>query len=108
MHYFEVYDRHFSRFRDTEVSIIEFVISQSGSLQMWKNYFGPKAKIYEVRINPNCKTLEEEKVQIFIGDQEDKDFRRSLAKQLPKIDILIDDGGHTMRQQIKLLKNFSI
>lgn len=100
IHFFEIYDRHFSRFRDTEVNIVEFGVSQGGSLQMWKDYFGSKAKIYGVDINPHCKTLEEEQVQIFIGDQEDRDFLRSLAKQIPKVDILIDDGGHTMRQQI--------
>ena len=56
-------------FRDTEVNIVEFGISQGGSLQMWKDYFGPKANIYGVDINPHCKSLEEEQVQIFIGDQ---------------------------------------
>ena len=97
IHFFEVYDRHFSRFRDTEVNIVEFGVSQGGSIQMRKDYFGSQAKIYGVDINPHCKTLEEEQVQIFIGDQEDRDFLRSLAKQIPKVDIFIDDGGHTMR-----------
>ncbi len=67
---------------------------------MWKNYFGPKAKIFGVDINPKCKSLEEDQVKIFIGDQEDRGFLRSLAKEIPRIDILLDDGGHTMKQQI--------
>jgi 23S rRNA U2552 (ribose-2'-O)-methylase RlmE/FtsJ len=100
MHYFEVYDRHFSRYRGTDVHFVEFGVSQGGSLQMWKNYFGPKAKIYGVDINPHCKQLEEDQVKIFIGDQEDKAFLRSLADAIPRIDILLDDGGHTMKQQI--------
>ena len=40
-------------------------------------------------------------MQIFIGDQGDREFLRSLAETLPTIDILIDDGGHTMQQQIR-------
>jgi hypothetical protein len=99
-HYFEIYDRHFSRFRGTDVHILEFGVSQGGSLQMWKQYFGPKAKIFGADINPHCKKLEEGQIEIFIGDQEDRSFLKSLTEKIPRIDILIDDGGHTMKQQI--------
>jgi hypothetical protein len=99
-HYFEIYDRHFSRFRGTDVHVVEFGVSQGGSLQMWKQYFGPKAKIFGIDINPYCKELEEEQIEIFIGDQEDRGFLKTLAEKIPRIDILIDDGGHTMSQQI--------
>jgi hypothetical protein len=39
-------------------------------------------------------------VKILIGDQGDRAFLRSLRKSLPRLDILLDDGGHTMVQQI--------
>jgi len=99
-HYFDIYDRHFSRFRGTEVHIVEFGVFHGGSLQMWKHYFGERAKIYGIDIDPRCKQLEEPQVEIFIGDQEDRDFLRSLRDKIPRIDILLDDGGHTMKQQI--------
>jgi limonene-1,2-epoxide hydrolase len=99
-HYFEIYDRHFSRFRGTDVHVVEFGVYQGGSMQMWKEYFGPNCKIFGVDINPHCKKVEEDQVQIFIGDQEDRKFLKTLAKSIPRIDILIDDGGHTMKQQI--------
>ena len=100
-HYFEIYDHHFSRFRGQPVNILEFGVSQGGSMQMWKHYFGASAKVFGVDINPNFKQFEEPGVQIHIGDQGDRTFLRSLAKALPPIDILIDDGGHTMQQQIR-------
>ncbi|MCU0388072.1 MAG: class I SAM-dependent methyltransferase [Chitinophagaceae bacterium] len=99
-HYFDIYERHFSRFRNREIVILEIGVFQGGSLQMWKDYFGDKAKIYGVDINPRCKELEEENIKIFIGSQSDRKFLRELKKQIPPIDILIDDGGHTMVQQI--------
>lgn len=99
-HYFEVYDLHFSRFRGREVTVVEFGVFQGGSLQMWKHYFGPQAKIYGVDIDPRCKKLEEDQIKIFIGDQEDRNFLRSLPEKIGKIDILIEDGGHRMTQQI--------
>ncbi|MCE4566653.1 class I SAM-dependent methyltransferase [Maribellus sp. CM-23] len=100
MHYFDIYDRHFSRFRNKEIVILEIGVAQGGSLQMWRNYFGDEAKIFGVDINPRCKELEEENIQIFIGSQSDRNFLKELKKQIPPVDILIDDGGHTMRQQI--------
>jgi hypothetical protein len=99
-HYFEIYDRHFSRFRGTDVCIVEFGVYQGGSLQMWKQYFGSNCKIFGIDINPHCKKLEEEQIEIFIGDQEDRIFLKELAERIPRIDILIDDGGHEMKQQI--------
>jgi len=100
MHYFDAYDRHFSRFRGTDVHILEIGVSHGGSLEMWKAYFGPNARIFGADINPQCKKLEAENVKIFIGDQGDRKFLRKLASEIPRIDILIDDGGHSMRQQI--------
>ena len=99
-HYFEIYDRHFQKYRNKEVIILEIGVSQGGSLQMWKNYFGDKAQIFGIDINPNCKSLEEENIKIFIGSQTDRTFLRNVKAQIPQVDILIDDGGHTMRQQI--------
>jgi hypothetical protein len=99
-HYFEIYDRHFSRYRGTDVHIVEIGVYQGGSLQMWKKYFGAKAKIYGIDINPQCKTLEENQIKILIGNQEDRKFLQSAAETIGKIDILIDDGGHEMEQQI--------
>src|SRR6478736_6564315 len=99
-HYLEVYDTWFSRYRGKEVHILEIGISQGGSIELWKRYFGDKLHLYGVDINPRCKELEQENVQIFIGEQEDKNFLSELKSKIPKLDILIDDGGHTMLQQI--------
>jgi|GEM_PF-1555878 len=100
MHYFEIYDRYFSRFRGTDVHIVEIGIYHGGSLQMWRDYFGPNAKIIGIDIDPRCKQFEEEGIEIIIGDQEDRTFLADLREKFPRIDILLDGGGHTMRQQI--------
>lgn len=99
-HYIEVYDLYFNKYRGKEVHILEIGVSQGGSLEMWKRYFGEKMHLYGVDINPRCKELEDDQVTIFIGEQEDKNFLNELRNKIPKVDILIDDGGHTMIQQI--------
>lgn len=99
-HFFDVYERHFSRFRNKPVVMLEIGVSQGGSLQMWKNYFGNQVKIYGIDIDPRCKNLEEENIEIFIGSQSDRKFLREVKNKIGQVDILLDDGGHTMRQQI--------
>lgn len=103
MHYFEAYERFFSKYRNKNVSILEIGVFKGGSLQMWKNYFKTpfnQVSVYGIDINPDCKSLEEDNIKIFIGSQEDRDFLRRVKKEIGKIDLLIDDGGHTMNQQI--------
>src|SRR5258708_27451059 len=71
-HYFESYERHFSRFHGQEVHVLEIGIYSGGSLEMWQDYFGPRAKIYGVDIEPRCKAYESESVRVFLGDQGDR------------------------------------
>lgn len=103
LHYFDAYDRFFSKYRGKDVTILEIGVFKGGSLQMWKNYFkgsDNKLQIYGIDIDPGCKRLEEEDIKIFIGSQEDREFLRKIKEEIGKVDILIDDGGHTMNQQI--------
>ena len=99
-HYFDIYARYFEKYRSKEIKILEIGISQGGSLQMWKHYFGSQAIIYGIDIDPRCKDFEEENIEIFIGSQSDREFLKSIKEKIGQVDILIDDGGHTMEQQI--------
>lgn len=98
--YFDVYHRHLERFRGSPITVLEFGVSHGGSLQMWRHYFGPQAQVVGVDIQPVCKTFEEEGIAVRIGDQEDRAFLRRLAEELAPFDVVIEDGGHRMGQQI--------
>lgn len=100
VHYFDIYHRHFARFRRQPVTVVEFGVYHGGSLQMWKEYFGPEARIVGVDIDPACRSLEEDRVEVHIGDQEDEAFLTRLCGELGDFHVLIDDGGHMMAQQI--------
>lgn len=99
-HYFDIYHRHFARFRGHPVVVIEIGVFNGGSLPMWRYYFGPETTIVGVDVNPECQQYSEPGIDIVIGDQGDRGFLRSLADRYPDFAILIDDGGHRMRQQI--------
>jgi hypothetical protein len=99
-HYFEIYDRHFSKFRNKPVNVLEIGIYSGGSLRMWKSYFGASCIVYGVDMEENCRAYEAQGVRVFIGDQADRNFWRRFKQEAPKIDCVIDDGGHTSLQQL--------
>jgi len=102
-HYFGAYHRHLAKFQGESVNLLEVGIYSGGSLDMWLSYFGEKSRIYGVDIEETCKSYERDNIKVFIGDQEDRFFWRKLKdSSLPKIHVLIDDGGHKPEQQIWL------
>ncbi len=103
-HYFEMYQRHFQKFVGREVHVVEVGIYSGGSLDLWKNYFGDQCKVYGVDIEEACRSYANETTSIFIGDQADREFWKRFRKAVPKVDILIDDGGHEPEQQIVTLE----
>ena len=100
VHYFEIYHRHFARFRDEPATILEFGVNQGGSLQMWQDYFHDDSRIIGVDIDERCRQFAEGNVQIEIGDQEDRTFLQSLVDRHGPFDVVIEDGGHHMGQQL--------
>jgi hypothetical protein len=103
-HYFDVYHRHLAKFVGREVSILEIGIYSGGSLEMWREYFGGGCKIYGVDIQDACTCYESDSVKIFVGDQADRTFWRRFRKEVPVIDVIIDDGGHQDDQQVVTLE----
>ena len=58
--------------------------------------------IYGIDIDPRCIQHKEDRIEIIIGDQNDDNFLSSLASKFDKsIDILLDDGSHITKHQIK-------
>lgn len=100
-HYFPIYERHFHEFVYKPMTFVEIGCGQGGSLQMWKRYFGPHAIIVGVDIIPECKTYEEDQIEIRIGAQEDTRFLQSLVDEFGAPDIVLDDGSHRMSHVVK-------
>ena len=93
-HYFPIYEKHFAKYVGTAVRVLEIGVDHGGSLQMWKNYFGPRAKITGLDINPKCIKYLEDQIAIIIMDQ----CSPSLDN-FGEFDIIIDDGSHVCAHQ---------
>ena len=98
--YFEVYDELFKEFRGKPITFVEVGVLGGGSLFMWREYFGPLARIIGVDINPAAKKWEKHGFEIYIGNQSDPSFWEEMVVRIGHADILLDDGGHTYSQQI--------
>ena len=103
-HYFEVYDRHLSRFRGRPVRMVEVGVFGGGSLAMWRDYLGPASTIYGIDIDPACAKHGADGVEIVIGDQSEPAFWRDFTSRVAPVDIVLDDGGHEAHQQIPTLE----
>ncbi|MBB6468465.1 limonene-1,2-epoxide hydrolase [Aminobacter lissarensis] len=100
LHYFDIYERHFQRFRGQNAVVLEIGVGSGGSLQMWRDYFGPRTTIIGLDIDPQCKQHEAEGIEIVIGSQADTAILDEIVRRHPKINIVLDDGSHVMNDMI--------
>jgi hypothetical protein len=98
--YFQVYEQVLGQYVGKEITFVEVGIFNGGSLFMWREYFGPRARIIGIDLNPVARQWENDGFEIFIGSQSDPEFWRDFYAKVGRVDVLLDDGGHTNRQQI--------
>jgi len=99
VHYFEIYDRHLANYRGRPVRVLEIGVYRGGGLEMLRNYLGPEAKLVGIDID-EVALAAARGYEVELGDQADPEFLRRVSEKHGPFDIVIDDGGHTMLQQI--------
>jgi hypothetical protein len=96
--YTELYERLLFQWKDDPIKIFEIGVAGGGSLAMWQNYF-PNARIFAVDILDKAQ-FNNPRVTTLVADQANRDqLRAAIDASGGDIDVLIDDGGHTMEQQ---------
>lgn len=97
--YTSKYELYLDQYRDETFNLLEIGVCDGSSVKMWKEYFA-KATITALDIDPRCKQFEEERINIHIGDQTDVSFLNSIVNEYNHFEIILDDGGHSWKQQI--------
>lgn len=95
------YQDFFEPYRDKKLNILEIGTREGDSVRLWKQAF-PKSEIYGVD-NASArkfKTIDEERITFSFGDA----YTEDMCNSLPNFDIIIDDGPHTLKSQIKCLE----
>lgn len=94
------YDRVFGSKREQVRKVVEIGVNYGSSLRMWEQYF-PNAQIFGIDNNPGCLQYQSERVKVLIADQSSEtDLKKVLEETGQDLDIVVDDGGHFMSQQI--------
>jgi len=104
-HFFDIYDKHFARLRGQPIRLLEIGINKGGSMELWREYFGPDCELHALDIDPNIRDVVEDNVIVHIGSQGDPAFLHSVALEHGPFDLIIDDGSHLMHHQIATFEN---
>jgi hypothetical protein len=97
--YAQHYAQHFQPLRFKRLNLLEIGVGGYShptlggqSLRMWEAYF-PNSRIWGIDLYDK-QALEEPRIRIFQGSQDDPDFLRRVASEIGGLDIVIDDGSH--------------
>jgi hypothetical protein len=99
-HYLELYDQLLEGREGRDVSFLEIGVYKGGSLPMWQGFLGPGWKLVFLDIDPACRELALPGTMVEIGDQADPGFLKRMGATYGPFDLIVDDGGHKMHQQI--------
>jgi cephalosporin hydroxylase len=99
VHYLPIYEKLFSPFLGTSVKLLEIGVFKGGSLKMWREFFGQKASIFGIDIDPKCEAYDGKYGQVRIGSQTDPEFLNRVVGEMGGVDIVLDDGSHVANHQ---------
>jgi predicted O-methyltransferase YrrM len=100
--YTQVYDRLLSHVREDPLRVLEIGLYNGGSLRMWRDYL-PNATLHGIDIDPRTLAYQDEvpNSQVRLVDQASPRALDDFVAELGgHYDLVLDDGGHTMEQQI--------
>lgn len=93
--FYPLYEKKLIPFIGKSLKFLEIGVQDGSSIKKWRK-MSPSWNVHGVDIDPEC-----EAENIFIGDQLDKKF----MEKFHNFDIIIDDGGHTWKQQIETFEH---
>lgn len=92
------YESALGHLRAEPIRLLEIGVDHGWSMRMWRDFF-PSATLVGVDINTSIHGLDPNDVTIDRVDCDDVDQLRSFAARYEPFDVIVDDGGHSMRQQ---------
>ena len=96
--YLQVYDPLFMSL-DSVSNVLEIGVYNGDSLRLLQSYF-PNSNVYGLDLTPPRDHHYNDRFKVLLGNQEDRDDLKHILNSIDGVlDLIIDDGGHTMRQQ---------
>jgi len=98
--YFDIYEKYFSRLKETEINLLELGVRNASSLRTWASYF-KKATIHGIDIDPASKIYQTPQFQIHTASQDDEAKLIALSQMVGGWNIVIDDASHINTLTVK-------
>jgi hypothetical protein len=95
--YHELYPNIFDKFKNEDINLFEIGVCEGKSLKVWKEFY-PNCNVFGLDIK---REIFNDDVKIFKGDQSNINDLINVVNQIPKCDIIIDDGSHVPEHQLK-------
>lgn len=97
--YTKIYAELFAPLRTAKIHFLEIGVQYGYSIHLWEKYF-TKATLYFFDIDLSYLIYQPKRAKLFTVDQSSSDqLRKAMNTISAKLDIIIDDGGHQMKQQ---------
>jgi demethylmacrocin O-methyltransferase len=99
--YTEIYAEYFAPVRTLPLKFLEIGVGGGSSAQVWDTYF-PNAEIHFIDVEPTVLNQKKpERIQYHVVDQADAPGLKAFVNKVGgDFDVILDDGGHLMHQQI--------
>lgn len=98
--YTEIYSYYFHAIKDKPLKFLEIGIFEGGSVQLWEQYF-KNAELHFIDVTLDGVRYSSTRSHYHIVDQANVEQLQNFVNTTGgKFDIILDDGGHTMEQQI--------
>lgn len=109
--YIDIYAEQLAPYRTTAKNILEIGLMSGDSLRMWEEYFSGTVHGMDCDIQPHGgladlrPIMQEYNHHIYILDATDKKQVGRAFKGI-KFDVIIEDAGHEITQQLTIYNNF--
>lgn len=94
-----VYDEYLSSLRSKRINFLEIGVggyadpnAGGASLRMWNEYF-PQGQIFALDFYDKTPHAQD-RIRVYRGSQEDRVLLESIASDMGRIDVVLDDGSH--------------
>ena len=101
--YLPTYQKYLESYRNQSFRFLEIGFWKGASARMWQAYF-PLATLHFIDNDPKFLSIAKEltsRCKLFILDQSNaRELQAFLQRNGGNYDVIIDDGGHSMKQQM--------
>lgn len=103
--YTRIYPLYFAPLKDEPIRLLEIGIFKGQSVRLWENYFS-KAELHFIDLPGHKRLIEywSKRSKYHFMNQTHVDPLTELAKTTGPFDVIIDDAGHLMEEQILSFK----